>query len=90
MTSALPSLLMGLGMAGLMWPKDIVDVQGRIAILDNRSAIRSLRESGKNLYWSGPDDPSIGVLKLVPDVIALSEGYATGCAPFPSHRPRQW
>lgn len=81
---------MGLGMAGLMWPKDIVDVQGRVAILDNRSAIRSLRESGRNRCWSGPDDLSIGVLKLVPDVIALSESYATGCALFPPQRLHLW
>ncbi|QJC53425.1 pyridoxamine 5'-phosphate oxidase family protein [Paenibacillus albicereus] len=67
------NLLMGL--EGHMWPKDIVDVQGRASIQDDRSVIRDLWESDMNRYWEGPDDPNIVVLKLVPDTIVLTEGH---------------
>ncbi|OXM13204.1 pyridoxamine 5'-phosphate oxidase family protein [Paenibacillus herberti] len=64
-----------LGMEGHLWPKDIVDIQGKASISSDKSIIHGLWEKDMNRYWDGPDDPNIVVLKLEPDTIVLTEGH---------------
>ncbi|SDT13920.1 General stress protein 26 [Paenibacillaceae bacterium GAS479] len=64
-----------LGLEGHLWPKDIVDVQGKASISSDKSIIHDLWEKDMNRYWDGPDDPNIVVLKLEPDTIILTEGH---------------
>ncbi|MCM3748379.1 pyridoxamine 5'-phosphate oxidase family protein [Paenibacillus pasadenensis] len=64
-----------LGFEGHLWPKDLVDVQGKASVSSDRSIVHELWEKDMNRYWEGPDDPNIVVLKLEPDTIVLTEGH---------------
>lgn len=60
--------------------KAYLSITGRASVVDDRAKAAAIWKKTDNMWWKGPDDPNVRVLRLVPEKAELWDGPSNSAA----------